>query len=518
MTNFSRLEGVRYLFVWLRCKFTKSNAWIAPLDVRILLAVLALPLAFKLLSLDFSALADLCDQPVLFHFKPTWLDDLFITHRCRLFQSANIRPAQFLAAAALVALVVRPCRIFMVPAVVLTWLLDTGAFQFRAHLYTIDTPLALLTLLIFLPINFRKAAAWDARPSAPAKMAMLTCLGFVATYYVQAGLSKLIFDWSWAAHVKIGNHYPISWLLHSQDMPTWMDAIASRSSSFLLRWPIADALGGWVVLVEQFLWLIVPFSLAARIHAGFFAAAYHMIVLFVTGIAFITWVPIALAVTIPFSSLYRRCWAAPRIEPNLEEKNLATKEIMAPLFMGTAAMICWIAPFYGAIPPFHNYMQFGWAYPTPQVMNPIYRLGYRDSTNGLIEPIPLHYGAFLDFRHTALLDANARALIEHQKNPAVNKQVTVNIFSLLKANRPADANGWLFGRWRSPDHLIGVRYLIPIAEITVFYIIKGTPEPGLLKKPWRANFVICGTIEVPTADRPAATNLLPECVANDGRH
>src|SRR6202035_1189130 len=111
-------------------------------------------------------------------------------------------------------------------------------------------------------VRISRTATWSASPSRDASVAMLVCLVFVLTYYVQAGISKVAYDWRWPEVVRVGHYYLIAWLWHSQVMPDSIDWIARANSQFLRAHPLADTVGASVVLVEQFFWLAAPFSRA----------------------------------------------------------------------------------------------------------------------------------------------------------------------------------------------------------------------------------------------------------------
>ena len=485
--------------------FSRSMSGVAPFDVRCALLLICLPLAWKLLSLDFTALGDLCDRPPIFRFYPGWLYDTLVANRCRIYSGNATRYMQVAAAALLVAVTIRPSRWLLGPAILLTWLLDTGAAVFRFNFFTIDTPLALLTLVFLAPASLPRAASWDLRPNADARLVFLICLTYVATYYVLAGLAKLQFDWRWPAVVRVGNYYPISFLWHGQTMPEPIDTIARVSAEVLRDKPWLDTASAFVVLVEQFVWLLAPFSVIMRAHAGIFAAGYHIVVALTTGIVFITWIPIALAVSLPFSIVARRFsdggTALVPHEPR-EELQSRARPLLFVICIA-AALACF--PSKGTVvPPFYNYLAFGWRYFQFEEMKPFYRIGYRDAGTGALTSLPLHHAGFLDFMHVGYLDVSARLIVEQRAVRATQTVFMEHARSLLSALRPPDANGWLLGKLRSPVHLLSDPGQVAIHKLRRFVIMKGVPSPPANGRPAQAKWLVCGHIDL---DQPSTQQM-----------
>jgi hypothetical protein len=497
-------------FCWLGDRFNRATATFAPMDVRALLVLVCLPLAYQLLSFDFSALGDLCDRQPFYDLRPHWLIALLTSSRCALF-AGNRANALAVATVCFLALsVIRPSRIVLGAAIVFAWTIDTVAAQFRFNMFTTDTPLALLTLVFLSPVRISRAAAWEATPNRDAQIAMLVCLIFVATYYVQAGISKLLFDWHWVEVVRIGNYYPRTWLWFSQVMPSSIEWIARPVSEFLRAHPIADAIGASIVLFEQFAWLAAPFGRSARMQAAIFAALYHLTVMLVTGIVFSTWIPIALAVAAPLSSLRR--WRRRRMRDGSAAEVPVIAQPVAVLYVVLlASAAAWIPTRGWPYPPFYNYQAFGWRYPAVSEIKQIYRLGYRDVASGDIDVVPLGYGGFLEYRHVALLSQATEQILKPDSSAATVAYYEDRIETLLIAARPANANGWLLGRWRLPDHLMSNSGDVRITEITDFLLLKGIPRPSTDGTPARALFEICGDVRFDRGSGHATFDIYPVC-------
>jgi hypothetical protein len=484
-------------------------AGLSPFDARCMLALVALPLAWKLLSLDFTGLGDLCDRPPIFSFHPQWLKDLLVENRCLLFQGSRTRYIQSASAALLVLSVLSPSRFFLVPAIILAWLLDTGAALFRFNFFTLDTPIALLVLIAICPVRLSSAARLSLVPSADARVLFTACFTYVATYYVLAGLAKLVFDWRWPFVVKIGNYYPISFLWHGQTMPEPIDTIARVASQAMIESPWLDTMSAFVVLVEQFLWILAPFSVILRAHAGLFSAGYHVVVALTTGIMFVTWIPIALAVSIPFSAIAR--FFTKTTDENLVEASGGRRYLAGAVAALAFAAAC--LPSRGTVvPPFYNYLAFGWRYPYFEEMKPFYRIGFRHPAEGTIKSLPLHHAGFLDFMHVGYLDVSARYVVESEPASAVKTHFSEAIRSLMSVMRSRHANGWLLGSWRSPVHLISDPGDLEIHKMHEFLILQGTPLQSQNGHPASARWRICGYIDLSQTATESVVRTLPQCV------
>jgi hypothetical protein len=494
---------------WTEGRFIQATSTFAPMDVRVLLTTLCLVLAHKLLSFDFSALGELCERAPFFDLRPQWLMSILTSSRCSLFAGSRANSLAVAAALFLILTAIRPSRLLLAPAIIFAWIIDTGAAQFRYNMYTTDTPLALLTLLFLTPVKMSKAAHWHATPSRDAQIAMLGCLIFVATYYIQAGISKINFDWRWSEVVRVGNYYNISWLWHSQDMPDLIDLLARAHSKYLLSNPFADTFSAFVVLVEQFLWLGALLAPTLRFHAGVFAAVYHFMVMCVTGIAFVTWIPIALAVTAPLSSLQRWRTKSPGTELSNARADLRCWQVLYVAVL--ASLVAWVPAGGTSYPPFYNYLAFGWRYQDASEIKQIYRAGFRNLSTGAIDVIPLGHGAFLDFRHSGLLATTTEMLVKSQGNPAAVTLYKDRFESLLIAMRGPEANGWLLGRGKSVDHLLGKPGEVRAVDLTEFLLLKGAPVSLTEGRPWRAAFEVCGAVNFDRAQARAQFDVFPEC-------
>lgn len=390
------------------------------------------------------------------------------------------------------------------------WFIDTSAYLYRGTLYTLDTPLALLMILFFTPVNLRKASANNLEPSPLAKIAVIPPLTYVASYYILAGIAKFEFAWNWHEVVRVGNYYPVSYLWHTQVMPPIVDFFARHTSNLYLQRPIFDTASALIVYVEQFIWLLALFSLFFRVHAGLFAVAYHLIVALTTGIVFITWLFVPLAVTFPFSLAARRLFGRTRPHGAPQE---APAWLTSPwLLLALIGVPCFLAvlPSKGLpYPPFHNYLAFGWRYMTVAEFPTIYRMGWWDENRDKLEAFPLGQAGFLDFRQTANMDSFVKVALT--LGPDYAAIAGTNLRSMIEATRPIGSNGWLLGSLRAPQHLLGLAGSQEMQSINTFYLMRSKrfymTEEGTYRVEWEA----CGEIERGGPDGASAIKKYDEC-------
>lgn len=459
-----------------------------------MLCLLTIPAAWKLLSVDFYALSTICASPALFSFAPSIPYHLLDTGQCAIWSFLPVRAAQIICAALLVATAAFPRRILLIPALLLLWLIDTSSYLYRGTMYTLDTPMATLLIACMVPVSFKRAFSGDSLTANPAaRLIVLAPMLYVATYYVLAGLAKFHFAWNWPSVVKVGNYYPISFLWHSQTMPSMIDTIARASSDLYLSNPTLDKTSSFVVLIEQFLWLAAPFSILFRLHAGIFALAYHLIVMLTTGIAFITWLVVPLAVTFPISEVVRLVRQRrglpipPRAESKAPLQVSASTRVMVVLLPIMAAVV---PSFWKVIPPFHNYFAFGWRYPEINEISTLYRLGYADPQTGKLTAFPLGQGGFLDFRQTGQMDNFVERILKDPTN-TYNKQI---LHTLIDGTRGPRSNKWLLGPFTAPMHLLGEPGPVDMRTINLFYLMKGTPKMRKDDRPATVNWQACGVV------------------------
>ncbi|MBV9252290.1 MAG: hypothetical protein JO227_23970, partial [Acetobacteraceae bacterium] len=274
-------------------------------------------------------------------------------------------------------------------AALLLWFLDTSAGLWRWNLYELDTPCALLMIIGVAPITLRSSTSFELEPSKEASLIGLSCLAFVASYYFMAFLSKLIFDPYWAFSVKVRNAYTIASVMSDQTCPLWVDHTARSISNVLHSAPVLDWVFALGVLLEQAAWLLAIFVPIIRWHVGPLTALYHVSVLLTAGIVFLTWPFIAIGITVPWSRLLRRWLSFRAEEPDLLHFGPSVAlAVLVPVCLAALPLL------WRPVPPFYNYLQFGWAYRDPESYAPVYAVGFRNP-GGEIAAFPNSQGGFL---------------------------------------------------------------------------------------------------------------------------
>jgi hypothetical protein len=496
--------------------FTAKLYWIArfdflrdvtPFDVRCMLSIVVLSTAWKLLSFDFSALKDLCSRP-LFSFSPAVLYYPFAGMQCSLFSAISPTALQVITAFSLICFAVRPSRLLLIPAIVGLWLIDTSATLYRWNTYDLDTPLAILILIAVLPVSLREAAGVSHGPAAAARMVAMTALAYVSTYYVLAGISKLMFAWNWPFVVGVGNYYPTNYLWYGQDLPGIVDAAAGFVSSNYQRYRYLDVASAFIVLLEQFIWLLAPASLFFRIHAAVFTTAYHFVVAMTTGIVFFTWLFIPLAVTLPFSRLVKGRADVMNPQPlSARQKVILAGAAALSILAGVLPVVTGTI-----IPPFFNYAQFGWRYSAVDEWGDLYQLGFQNPKTGGLDVVPLNQAGFLELRQVTSLGVYAKMALTSQ-DASVRTVAGKGIRTMLMATRPHGANAWLLGPLAAPAHLLDSDRGIDVSKVETFYLMKGK-HYQFEGRPARVNWTVCGQVQARGPDGADALNIYDECRAH----
>jgi hypothetical protein len=352
-------------------------------------------------------------------------------------------------------------------------------------MYDIDTPLAILTLVAITPVRFEKSLSLDHSPDAGARMIALSMLTYVASYYVLAALSKLAFTLDWPFSVRLGNLYYISYLWFGQQMPPLLDWSARRFSEFFRAFPWLDTLVAAFILLEQAMWAFVLFSRNARLQVGLITAVSHVVIAITSGIVFLTWPFIAIAVTIPFS--------VARLKAPMSSAPLPVKALVVPAL----AIILAVSPAIGTVilPPFYNYYSFGWVYPDVSKISDVYALGYRDADTRKLHSVPMLQGGFFEYRFGVLLSVNVRYYLTSAKGSPDEAEASRRLLLMMSAVREPNSNQWLLGPLTAPAHLIGDYKVIDMRHIKKFELLKGKPEINKEGGPALAKWQTCGAVQ-----------------------
>src|SRR5262249_38217242 len=142
------------------------------------------------------------------------------------------------------------------------------------------------------------------------------------------------------------------------------------------------------------------------------------------------------------------------------------------------------------VPPFYDYLQFGWKYAAASEYRDLYALGFK-SENG-IESFPLNQGGFIEFRHGRTINILLKTLL----SSSADAGTTTHLLAIfLGATVGPAANGWLLGKYRAPDHFVSDSGPVDMRTVKEFYLLKGAPkppDPG--GAPVRVEWRVCGTL------------------------
>jgi len=295
-------------------------------------------------------------------------------------------------------------------------------------------------------------------------------------------------------------------------MPEPINQIAKFVSDIYLQWPALDSGSALIVYIEQFIWIPAIFNLIVRFHAGIFAAVYHVVVALTTGIVFITWFFIPLAVTFPFSMIARR------LTKNHEASMLIhqvpkwqTSPWFLVLLIATPAFLATLPSKGLPFPPFHNYLAFGWRYQSIDEFQTIYRVGYWDDQIHELKAFPLGHGGFLDFRQTANMGVYAKIALDSSASTNSDLVASEVLLGMIEATRPIDSNGWLLGKFRAPQHLLGIPGGQSMQHIQTFYLMRSKAFYSTISGTYRVKWEACGEIVRPDQGGSGVLRRFDEC-------
>jgi hypothetical protein len=125
--------------------------------------------------------------------------------------------------------------------------------------------------------------------------------------------------------------------------------------------------------------------------------------------------------------------------------------------------------------PILNWGVFGWVQPAFDGPIEVYRLGYRDPSDGEIRPIPHDVGGFMEGRYVGRTRMMAKEyLTEH--DPDNRALVLRKIRVLLDGMRPYQSNRWLLGNLALPTHGICIQDPPRATPDCPFFALRGEAE------------------------------------------
>jgi len=110
-----------------------------------------------------------------------------------------------------------------------------------------------------------------------------------------------------------------------------------------------------------------------------------------------------------------------------------------------------------------------------------------------------------------MMDVYARQAIENKFNGAQDVAIGTALRTLLAATVGINANGWLLGTFRAPEHLLGLPGKLDMRQVETFYLLKGTPRTRVNGRPIKVDWKLCGELARNGPDGAAAFKRYEEC-------
>ncbi len=122
----------------------------------------------------------------------------------------------------------------------------------------------------------------------------------------------------------------------------------------------------------------------------------------------------------------------------------------------------------------------------------VYSVGRFDRETNEFKRFPLNHGGFIEFRHSNTMDIYVRSILNNEGSPAITD--IRGLQTLLIATRKLDADGWVFGDFRAPDHLVSERGTTDMTEVENFYLLRGTVISNTENRPAEVRWEACGQV------------------------
>jgi hypothetical protein len=441
----------------------------SPFDLRCILRVALVYIAWREASADYAAIPRLLVGPALHTLWPSafdscvqWLGSALLSTPLKLAVVQAAAVALLFVAAALLR------RWLLWLALAATLLIEWTAYRFRGQLPDVDPMLALLVIAALWPASWRAVNCGGRSVSASATALGFALAAYIAAVYFICGWSKVITDGPWwkVVHLELLYAALIVWMGSSP--PDWLDGIARGLRDLFLRWPWLGEASALLTMVLELAWPLALLSRLSRwIVPGMMIAA-HAVIFFTSGILFLPMALAGLSVLVP----WRRFMPGRMPEPAPAESPLHAWMAWPA---GLVAMLA-VAPAMhsGDFFPFSNYQHFNWNHSTLFEPTLAYRLGYRDRATGQFQPIPRNYSGFMDCWGVTLagreVDLYLNAESEQQQRAALAR-----LLQYARALRPHRSSQRL-GVLSCPPHVLGASHGIPVKWFDELHLLRARFE------------------------------------------
>jgi len=439
-------------------------------DLRLIVRVIAVLFAWKWLSIDFSALPRLVHGPALVNVS--WPASWFVSpaQSALLDHEWTVKVAQIGGALATLAAAVFLRRSLMVVGVVLILALMFAAAPYNGPIYDAEQPIVLLAIVAFWPRSWNVFRG-DATATRGATLLGVALATYIGGGYLLAGLSKLEFDHLWFEHVHLDLLYPAMTVWHSATLPGLLDHSAVFLHDVFAAHQLLAEIAAVITLCCELLWSLAIVNRFARYVLPPAMVGAHLMIFLSSGILFGMMALVGLVVI--WTPLVRETILRRRpIRAAAPQRDVSVPwRFVVPVMAGAAFLLA--VPAYDQTSyhaPLANYRTFGWSYGTIAQPNIEYRFGIRDDRTGRLEPFPMNYGGFLDYR---MLPAPGGLIAAYIGADKATKAAYANLLlQYVNGIRPYNSKGWLLGPLAFPNHVVAVADRMSTKRFTRIYLIE----------------------------------------------
>lgn len=456
----------------------------SPFDIRFILRLVLVVTAWKFLSTDYSAIAQMTDTK-LFPISPQFLDravDAWKTHLMTM--PDHIRAIQLITAAILLLAAWRPYRVLMIAGLIGLLGVEWSAQQYRIALFEMDAAVLVLLIAVCWPASLEWVRTGDATVTGPATRLGWLCASYVASAYLMAGISKPLFSIHWYDKVHLEDGYAAVQVLYNSRLTGLFDDTARFLEELMHKYPAISPTLAVTTFFTEVLWWTALVWRRCRLVIPVTMLAMHIGILLTVGIFFFPFPYVAFSVIVPWRKLAWRNQpdsASNDVPADVGEPTGSGLRCRLAFFRRERLALPCLAAFGLAVLPaifsFHtfpiaDYCNFGWSYAAYAKPFTVYRLGYRDPDDNTLKPMPANHGGFFDY----LLMKNAEDNIRFYLNGETHgiREVYIKRVALLgRCIRPYKSDHWLLGDLSCPGHTFHHADPVPLGNFKDLLILKG---------------------------------------------
>jgi hypothetical protein len=453
----------------------------SPFDIRFILRLVLLVTAWKFLSTDYSAIAQMTDTKI-FPISPQFIDravDVWKTHL--MTKPEHIQAIQIITAAILLIAVWRPYRAPMIIGLFGLLGVEWSAQQYRIALFEMDATVFVLLITVCWPASLKWVRTGDATITGPATRLGWLYASYVASAYMMAGISKPLFSLEWYNLVHLEDGYAAVQVLYNSRLMGFFDDTARFFEDLMHRYSWISPVLAVTTFFAEVLWWTALVSRRCRLVIPVTMLAMHIGILLTVGIFFFPFPYVAFATIVPWRVLAfhkQRALAPTELAATSAGKFRSgfayfwRERLILPC---VASVLLAVLP---AIYTFHtfpiaDYCNFGWSYHPYAGPQTVYRLGYRDPVDDKLKPLPVNYGGFFDYLQMKNAEDNIRYYENFKDNPEVRNVYIHRVALLARCIRPYRSNKWLLGDLSCPGHTFHHADIVPLENFKELHLLKG---------------------------------------------